>query len=157
MFAALLLASLRILRAWNQTGQKHAGESDIARSFLPANNFLLWILVVATYVDVVQRLARRAVPWASRRLSTAASLALGVAALGFKVAFTKADAPELLAGLEQFVLRPMDEASLVAQARAVFLSTGIMLILTMYPVIYSNMIHGKTAEGTFSTNRMVER
>ncbi len=146
-FAATLLALLRVVRAWNQTGQKHAGEPDIAKTLFPAHNFIFWLLVLATYLDVVQRLARRAVPWASRQLSSAASFALGIAALGFKVAFTKADAPELLEGLQFFVLRPLEEASLVAQARAFFSSNAIMMALTSFPVIYQRAFQGEKTDG----------
>ena len=135
-FAASLLILLRIVRVWNQTGQKRAGEPDIARTILPAHNMLLWLLVLVTYLDIIQRLSRRAVPWASRHLATAASIALGIAALGFKVAFTKSDAPELLEGLGYLVLRPMEEASLVAQARAVFTSIAIMAVLTSFSAVY---------------------
>ncbi len=132
-----LLAILRVIRVWNQTGQKHAGEPDIAKTLLPAHNFVLWFLVLATYLDVVQRLSRRAVLWTSRRVSSAASLALGLTALSFKVAFTKADSPELLDGLHlSFFLRPMKEASLIAQARALFVSIAALLLLTSVPVIY---------------------
>lgn len=142
-FVASLLVLLRIVRVWNQTGQKHAGEPDIARTVLPAHNKLLWLLVLVTYLDVIQRLSRRVVPWASRHFATATSLALGTAALGFKVAFTKADAPELLEGLGFFVLRPMEEASLVAQARAVFTSIAIMMVLTSFPAIYQRIRGGR--------------
>ena len=145
--AVPLLAILRVIRIWNQTGQKHAGEPDIAKMFLPAHNFVLWALVLATYLDVVRRLSRRAVPWASRQLSSAASFALGIASLGFKVAFTKADAPELMEGLQFFVVRPMKEASLVAQARAAFFSIAILLILTSLPIIYQRMSYGGKTEG----------
>ncbi len=141
---------LRVLRAWNQTGQKHAGEPDIAKTFLLNHNFLLWALVLGTYINVVQRLSRRAVPWASRQLSTASACALGIAALGFKVAFTKADAPELLNGLERFVLRPMEEASLVAQARAVFASIGILSLLTVSPAMYQKVSSGAPLKGSSS-------
>ena len=133
----LLLAILRVIRVWNQTGQKHAGEPDIAKTLLPAHNSVLWFLVLATYLDVVQRLSRRALLWTSRRVSFAASLALGLTALSFKVDFTKADAPELLDGLHLFFfLRPMKEASLIAQARAVFVSITALLLLSSFPKIY---------------------
>ena len=146
-FAASLLVVLRIVRVWNQTGQKHAGEPDIARTVLPAHNILLWLLVLLTYLDVIQRLSRRVVPWASRHLATAASLTLGIAALGFKATFTKADAPELLEGLEYLVSRPMEEASLAAQARAVFSSIAIMVLLTSFPAVYQRIRGGRTAKG----------
>ena len=150
-FAALLLILLRVLRVWNQTGQKRAGEPDIARTILPAHNMLLWLLVLVTYLDVIQRLSRRAVPWASRHLATAASIALGIAALGFKVAFTKSDAPELLEGLGYLVLRPMEEASLVAQARAVLTSVAIMAVLTSFPAVYQRSRGEREMKGKYSS------
>ena len=58
-----------------------------------------------------------------------------------------ADAPELLEGLQFFVLRPMEEASLVAQARAVFLSIAILLILTTFPTTNQVMLHDGKIEG----------
>ncbi|CAF9906404.1 major facilitator super transporter protein [Imshaugia aleurites] len=146
--AALLLVLLRIVRVWNQTGQKHAGEPDIARTVLPAHTVLLWLLVLVTYLDIIQRLSRTAVPWASRHLATAASLALGIAALGFKVAFTKADAPELLEGIGGFVPRPMEESSLVGQARAVFSSIAIMGLLTSFPAIWQRIWGGQQTKGS---------
>ncbi|KAL8829708.1 MAG: hypothetical protein Q9191_001861 [Dirinaria sp. TL-2023a] len=124
--AAVLLGVLRVVRSWNQTGQKRAGEPDVAKSFLPSHNFALWIFVLAAYLDVAQRLAGRSLPKAPRTIAAASSIALCLGALGFKVAFTKEDAPELLLGLDWFVLKPMEEASLVSQARAVFI--GIALI-----------------------------
>ncbi len=142
-----LLLALRITRVWNQTGQKHAGEPDIAKTILSAYNILLWLCVLATYLVVVLRLAQKAMPWASRRLSLAASLALGVAAVGFKAAFTKADAPELLDGLGFSMPRPMDEASLVAQARAVFSSLAIITIMTILPTMYQVLYKNGKVQG----------
>lgn len=143
-FAVSLVLLLRVIRVWNQTGQKRAGEPDIVRTLLPKHNMLLWFLVLVTYLDIMQRLSRRCVPWASRHLATAASIPLGIAALGFKVAFTKADAPELLEGLGYLILRTMEEASLVAQARAVFTSIAVMVVLTSFPTVYQR-IRGKPA------------
>ena len=129
------ILALRIIRAWNQTGQKHAGKPDIARHFLPAHTPLLWILVFATYVDIIQRISRNGMTWASRRFATAVSIVLGFAAFGFKIAFTDADAPELLVGGLQDVLMPMRDTSLVAQARAVFLCIGFIVIMTITPLL----------------------
>ena len=112
---------MRVVRSWNQTGQKHAGEPDIAKSVLPAHNFVLWIIVLLTYINVARRMSLNMLPNPSRAVTISCSIALCLAALGFKVAFTKADAPELLVGLESLILRPMEESSLVAQARAVFI------------------------------------
>lgn len=144
--AAALQITLRILRRWNQTGQKYAGEPDIARTFLPAHNFLLWVLVILTYLDVVQRISRRAIPWASRLGSTAAAAALGAAAIGFKIAFTKADAPELLTGVEMLLVKPIENASLVALARVVFVGSLALLIMTIGPTIAGQSSAAKTDE-----------
>ena len=147
----LLLASHRIIRAWNQTGQKHAGEPDIARHLLPAHNYMLWILVSATYADVMQRISRCAIPWSSRRFATAASIPLGVAALGFKIAFTNADAPELLTGLGGFILTPLKETSLVAQARAVLICISFMVLLTIMPIFVRLSSQRAALKGTFTS------
>ena len=141
-FATSQMVLLRVVRVWNQTGQKHAGEPDIAKTVLPAHKMLLWLLVLLTYFDVIQRLSRRAIPWVSRHLATAASLALGIAALGFKVAFTKADAPELLEGLGYIALPRTEEPSLVAQARALFTGIAVMVVLTSVPAVYQRIRGG---------------
>lgn len=136
IFSAALLGILRVVRSWNQTGQKHAGEPDIAKGLLPTHNLVLWTLVLMTYVDVTQRMAFRILPGAPRRIAVSCSIALCLAAVGFKVSLTKADAPELLLGLQAFVLRPMDESSLVAQARAVFIGIALLACLTCGPYAF---------------------
>ena len=149
--AVSLLILLRVIRVWNQTGQKHAGGRDIAKTVLPTHNLLFWLLVFATYLDVSQRLSRRAVPWASRHLATAASLTLSIAALGFKVAFTKADTPELFKGLGYLALASTEKVSLVAQARAIFLSIAIMGVLNIFPAVYQRSLgKGGTKGRAFS-------
>ncbi len=131
--AITTLALMRIVRRWNQTGQKYAGEPDIARTFLRSHNQVLWLLVLAAYLNLTQRLARKLFPRTSRHISAASSIALCVAALGFKIAFTKAEAPELLVGLHTDVLRPMQDTSLVLQSRVVFVGIGTLLCLTILP------------------------
>ena len=143
----LLLSLSRITRTWNQAGQKHAGEPDTAKTVLAPHNVILWLLVLATYLDVIRRLSRRAMPWASRQISSGASIALGITALSFKIAFTKADAPELLEGLQFLVLQSTETASLVAQARAVFTSIAIMIVLTSLPLTYGNFCRERKYSG----------
>ena len=140
----LLLGILRVIRVWNQTGQKHAGEPDIAKTFLPAHHSILWFLVLATYINVVQQLSRRALSWASQHVSSAASLALGIIALSFKVEFTRADAPELLDGLHPLTfLPPIRAVSLIAQARALFVSIAALPLLASFPAIYKRVLEAR--------------
>lgn len=142
-----LLVILRVIRVWNQTGQKHAGEPDIAKTFLPAHHSILWFLVLATYIDVVQRLSRRALFWTSQHVSSAASLALGIVALTFKMEFTKADAPELLDGLHPLTfLPPMKDVSLITQARVLFVSIAALPLLTSFPAIYKRVFQAGKVE-----------
>lgn len=51
------LVIVRVIRSWNQTGQKYAGSPDIA-SFLslPENSGWLWFLIVVYYGSVFERL-----------------------------------------------------------------------------------------------------
>ncbi|KAJ1723178.1 major facilitator super transporter protein, partial [Coemansia biformis] len=49
----LQMATFRVVRAWNQTGQKWAGEHDIRRSLIdPQNACVLWALAAAALVPV---------------------------------------------------------------------------------------------------------
>ena len=68
------------------------------------------------------------------------TIGLCLAGLSFKVAFTRADAPELLGttwtgnSVLQFLMwltRPMQGNELVVQARAVFLGVGVMGFMTL--------------------------
>lgn len=131
-FSALaVLAIVRMVRGWNQTGQKHAGEPDIARTILPQHNQLLWFLVLGTYFNITQRLARKVLPRTSHHISAASSIALCVATLAFKIVFTKAEAPELLVGLQTDFVKPIAQASLVVQSRVIFMGIGTLVSLTI--------------------------
>jgi ethanolaminephosphotransferase len=122
-----MLLATRIIRSWNQTGQKFAGEPDIVKTFLHTNPVLLWCLIGATYFWVNQNLIYgvNGLPvW----LSFAVATGLVLAAFTFKVAFTLEDAPELVT---EFARRLLDlnftqGASLVTRARAVFMGVALL-------------------------------
>ena len=118
-----ILLGLRITRRWNQTGQKLAGEPDIARTFFYDHNLYMCVAVLVTYLDLVRRTIRgRLGGLASFELSSIVSITLGLAAIVFKIAFTNAEAPELLRGLPRPLLPDRFlSPSLVIQARTVFL------------------------------------
>lgn len=132
-----LLAALRTLWRWNQTGQKRAGSPDIARHSLPRHTSVLWTLVFATYGYVALRLGWRRwsiVGHVSRQVSAVMLTVLVVIALNFKMAFTAADAPELFGGLPTFLSDMVTtQVSLVAQARAVFTGIFIGAVCVIYP------------------------
>lgn len=127
-----MLVALRLSRRWNQTGQKHAGEVDIARSFFPTHNMILWLTVVATYMYTALRVAGRRYRLLSIGTALVFSGTISVTALWFKMAFTFADAPELFGGLPPILLEQLTPAYLLTQARALFLG---LTIATTYTAI----------------------
>ena len=120
----LSLIISRIVRRWNQTGQKLAGEPDIAKTFLRSHNQLLWTLTILTYVYFSLKTCHWRAGSRGIWLMTAAintySLLTGIA---FKVAFTAADAPELLVGVPsiEWIRDLLSDYTLATLARSVFL------------------------------------
>jgi ethanolaminephosphotransferase len=142
--AIMLLVTHRIIRRWNQTGQKYTGADDIVHSgiFHGKTSFILWALVGATYMDITIRLSRhiarsiavfdkgsssedpQAVD-ANRFMGVIAVLPLGATAFVFKLAFTARDAPELTHGINQGLIQWVEALSLVDVARMVFAGTAL--------------------------------
>ncbi|KAK7190124.1 gpi ethanolamine phosphate transferase 2 [Paraphaeosphaeria sporulosa] len=148
--AIMLLITHRIIRRWNQTGQKYAGADDIVHSgiFHGRSSFILWALVGATYMDITIRVSRhiarsivvfdknsnsedpQAVD-ANRFLGVVAVLPLGATAFIFKLAFTARDAPELTYGINQGLIQWVEDLSLVDVARMVFAGTALSVVWIM--------------------------
>ncbi|CAJ2506873.1 Uu.00g080590.m01.CDS01 [Anthostomella pinea] len=130
LMAAAGLGMMRLVRGWNQTGQKFAGEPDIVTIFLTTNPSLLWTLVLATYAMVSWELFNglEGVPSV-----VSGSVVVGVvtSALSFKLAFTNEDAPELVVGFARTVTSMLNGPSLLTRARAVFTGIGLM---SLYPI-----------------------
>jgi ethanolaminephosphotransferase len=145
--ALMALAILRVVRRWNQTGQKFAGADDIVNSgiFHGNNSILLWVLVGATYLDVTNRISRhiaRSVVTLDKPVSTSQldsepeqqhrmmgsliATPLCVAAVVFKLAFTVKDAPELTYGISEGIMERVEMLNLVDLARMVFGGIGLV-------------------------------
>lgn len=145
--ALLALVIHRLVRRWNQTGQKFAGADDIVNSgiFQGNSSVLLWVLVGATYLDVTNRISRhiaRSVVTLEtpasksqleseteqqhRMMGSLIATPLCVAAIVFKLAFTSKDAPELTYGLSEGIMERVKMLNLVDLARMVF--GGIALV-----------------------------
>ena len=139
LLLTVLLATSRIARGWNQTGQKHAGAFDVAKHFLPAHRVILWVLVLATFLFLALRMIHAGLPEVPRPVGTIISICLCLAAFGFKVAFTEADSPELLIQVMRFPLRPLEYISLVYQARGVLFGLGLSCSYMLYRKAYHNM------------------
>ena len=145
--ALMTLVIHRLVRRWNQTGQKFAGADDIVNSgiFHGNNSILLWVLVGATYLDVTNRISRhiarsvvtldkQASPskldtepeQQHRMMGSLIATPLCVAAVVFKLAFTVKDAPELTYGISEGIMERVELLNLVDLARMVFGGIGLV-------------------------------
>jgi ethanolaminephosphotransferase len=129
----VVLIAMRIARRWNQTGQKFAGESDIARTFLFSHRLTLWVLVGVTYLWNIQSLANKGFSRFPQIAAGAIATSLATASITFKLAFTNEDSPELLAGLAKAMAATDSELgiSLVTRARIVFMAISLALLYTI--------------------------
>jgi ethanolaminephosphotransferase len=147
MSSLIVLISMRISRRWNQTGQKFAGEPDIARTFFSNHKLTLWTLVALTYLWNIQSLAARGFSRFPQLAAGAIATLLATASITFKLAFTNADSPELLAGPAKSMAATDSELgiSLVTRARIVFMAIGLCLFYTLA----SSFGHTKRPNRTF--------
>ncbi|SPN98339.1 related to LAS21 transferase, adding a side chain to the GPI core structure [Cephalotrichum gorgonifer] len=121
----LVLGATRIIRGWNQTGQKFAGSPDIVKTFIVTNPRLLWALVVATYAWLQGNL-RRPFGWMPRTVTTWLGGVLISAAFTFKLNFTNEDSPELVVRPMSTLQESIPKLPLVSHARLVFASALVI-------------------------------
>ena len=116
---------MRLVRAWNQNGQKHTSRLDIARNFFPAHRQVLWSIVFITYLAVWCSMLLQKHSHLPRSLYTILATVMCVTGIAFKIFFTLADAPELLGGMQRSQMGVLGNLALVTQARAVFLGMAL--------------------------------
>lgn len=131
---ALAFLLLGVIRRWRQTGQKYAGDPDILSELVTPNAWLLWILVALSYALPSRNLSRRAALWMGARQMGLLPVLVSLSAFSFKIAFTAADAPELLVSFP--ILNPLvafvARYPLVSLARVVFLGLAHLLGCAVY-------------------------
>ncbi|PNY29776.1 GPI ethanolamine phosphate transferase 2 [Tolypocladium capitatum] len=127
----LSLGTLRLIRAWNQTGQKFAGEPDIVKLFLAPNPQMLWVLVSLTYILVsFQVLANlNGLPFI---VATSLTSVLVSSTFAFKLAFTAEDAPELIAGFAKTLHDKFEGQTLLSRAHVVFAALAVLTACAVY-------------------------
>lgn len=138
----VLAITQRLLRRWNQTGQKFAAEPDIARTFFALHPEIFWVLLILTYVDAGCHLFR-SVPFPGIwRLGTVVPAVL---AFTFKLHFVASESPELLDGT--FISQIMKEwpygLSLITHARLVFYGLAAIVLLVLFATKRSQVTRGK--------------
>lgn len=146
-----LAVSHRILRRWNQTGQKFSAEPDIAKSFLPSHQYILWALVATTYADRYVRLVShhpRSIIWQLLAQSVTMTAFL------FKLVFALSDSPELL---DNSFLEPVSKIanllSLVWHARVVLFGLLALVVFSESTARFraSDVAKGEASASTPST------
>ncbi|KAG5947831.1 hypothetical protein E4U60_002608 [Claviceps pazoutovae] len=127
----LCLSVIRLIRGWNQTGQKFAGEPDIVKSFLSPHPPILWGLVIASYIAASLQLMSSVhdVPYLA---VTSFTSVLASSAFAFKLAFTAEDAPELVTGFAKTLNEVFCGQSLPSRARFVFLLLAAVACFAVY-------------------------
>ncbi|KAI9836682.1 MAG: hypothetical protein M1819_001318 [Sarea resinae] len=127
-----IIVALRLIRRWNQTGQKFSGEPDISMTFFVKHNLVMWLAVIATYFDIMQRISRRPLYGTAMEARTILSISVCLSAFVFKMVFTGVEAPELLTGIRHKIPPTFEQIPLVTQARTVFLAIGLFVAWTAF-------------------------
>ncbi|KAG6069337.1 hypothetical protein E4U32_000051 [Claviceps aff. humidiphila group G2b] len=130
----LCLSVIRLIRGWNQTGQKFAGEPDIVKSFLSPHPPILWGLVIASYIAASLQLMSSVhdVPYLA---VTSFTSVLVSSAFAFKLAFTAEDAPELVTGFAKTLNEVFYGQSLPSRARLVFQLLAAVACFAVYQAL----------------------
>ncbi|ATY59571.1 GPI ethanolamine phosphate transferase 2 [Cordyceps militaris] len=119
------LLAVRVMRSWNQTGQKFAGEPDIVKLFVHQYPAALWMAIISMYaITWFQMLpSLESIPFVA---ATSITSVLISSAFTFKLAFTAADAPELVVGFVKTLNDKFEGQSLLWRARVVFIVLGLL-------------------------------
>lgn len=139
VFAMIMI---RVIRGWNQTGQKYAGSPDIA-SYLgqSENAAILWLLIIAYYGSLFERMWKGSYSKLNPMLGFVVSFTTVAASIAFK-AHMAWEAGETVPGLMQKLtgidrVEP-DPARLVGFARLAFVTIGSGMLYE-----FSNLILGE--------------
>ncbi|KAM3444342.1 hypothetical protein NHJ13734_001459 [Beauveria thailandica] len=124
------LLAMRITRSWNQTGQKFAGEPDIVKLVVHRYPAALWFAIIVMYgITWSQMLpSLESIPFIA---ATSITSVLISSAFTFKLAFTAADAPELVVGFAKTLNDKFEGQSLLWRARVVFIVLGLLSIFAI--------------------------
>ncbi|TQV92331.1 hypothetical protein V2A60_007020 [Cordyceps javanica] len=119
------LLAARITRSWNQTGQKFAGEPDVVKLFVNRYPSALWIIIIVMYGIIWFQMlpSLESIPSIAATSSTSVLIS---SAFTFKLAFTAADAPELVVGFAKTLNDKFEGQSLLWRARVVFIVLGLL-------------------------------
>lgn len=125
------LVVIRLIRSWNQTGQKFAGEPDTVKLFMSPNPQLLWVLITLAYATASLQVFPKFHDLPYIVVASLVSVLVS-SAITFKLAFTAEDSPELVTGLPKTLNDKFRGQSLVSRARVVFAVLAFMTLVAVY-------------------------
>ncbi|CAK7231965.1 major facilitator super transporter protein [Sporothrix eucalyptigena] len=139
---AVAFTAVRLLRGWNQTGQKFAGEPDLVKTFLQPNPLLLWTLVTVTYASIALELVRGFASVFPPAIVAPAVSVLVLWALSFKLVFTFEDSPELVGSFASALVELITHldggstgpVTLITRARIVFVGLALATGAAVYGI-----------------------
>lgn len=137
---------MRLIRGWNQTGQKFAGSPDIVKVFLAPNPQALWCLVIGTYGTLLVELMSNAKGVFPDAIAKPLMLGLVASAISFKIAFANEDAPELVTGFARDLLELIRGPSLLARARAVLLGLSLTSVYPIYLLVTGMQVRRRSGK-----------
>ncbi|PLB34497.1 mannose-ethanolamine phosphotransferase LAS21 [Aspergillus candidus] len=134
-----LAASHRLVRRWNQTGQKFAAEPDISRDFLRSHQDILWFLIILAYAVTGKRLISN-LP--KNVLWYVVGPSITLAAFLYKVVFVGSESPELLTDsiLEPFAAN-IGEIPLIPHARFVLCGLLLLMLYSICTMVVPQTLH----------------
>ncbi|ETN40496.1 uncharacterized protein HMPREF1541_04773 [Cyphellophora europaea CBS 101466] len=131
---ALTVLLSGLTKRWRTTGQKYAGAPSLLTTLVLPNPYLLWTLIFVTYSVHSRNLSARATSWLQSRHLGALPVLVSMSTLVFKIAFTAADAPELVRSV--LPLRPVLQLTqgypLLNLARLAFFGLVQLLACAIY-------------------------
>lgn len=127
----ICLILVRIIRSWNQTGQKYAGAPDIAKYLeLEENSTILWSLIGIYYGSLLERVWKNSFSNVNRMAGFVFSFMTVVSSLAFKMNMAYHSGEAVPKIVEKFLI-PMDQQhpeKLISLARMSFLSVGVSML-----------------------------
>ncbi|KAL5337106.1 GPI ethanolamine phosphate transferase 2 [Aspergillus crustosus] len=131
MGPVILAVSHRIMRRWNQTGQKFAAEPDIAQSYFPSHQGGFWTLVSVTYANICLHLMNASPDHYLWQLLCVVVTFMGFT---FKLAFAASESPQLLGETpNEAVTYILNGMSLVRYAQLAMI--GIVILLPVSTIL----------------------
>ena len=127
----IAIGILRLIRSWNQTGQKFTGEPDTVKMFISPNPAILWVLVILSYGAASLQLMQSVHEIPTVVIASITSVLVS-SAFAFKLAFTAEDAPELVTGFAEKLNTISGGQSLLTRARIVFMILTAIFCFAVY-------------------------